>query len=95
MRVRAILAGLLLSVLFVAGWGSAAHAQTYPIPSPPTSISAIESAKADPAQVLGTQTTRGGLALTGADIAGMVLLGGGLVVAGTVVWRAGRRRPAV
>jgi hypothetical protein len=43
-------------------------------------------------QVASTQASRGGLALTGADIGGLVLIGGISIGVGVVAVRASRRR---
>jgi hypothetical protein len=91
--------------LFVALSAAPASAQTvdYPGGTPPqvageqiVQTPAAAPVAASPApQVLGTEIargeTQGGLALTGADIAGLVLVGFGAIAVGVTVVRRTRR----
>ena len=60
-------------------------------PTPPEVLPS-DTAKAQPStEVLGTKRTRG-VAVTGADVAGLAALGGMAVAGGTVIRRVSRRR---
>ena len=88
-------------VVVVLALAAPAALAAYPDPPPNPQVDPNVGAQVDPnvgAQVAGTSTTQtsGGLAFTGGDIAGMVVIGGVLVGTGVVVIRATRRRhPAV
>ena len=75
---------------------TAAMAQTAPYPGGQAPQVMGEQLSRVPTQVLGESVSRGGsgLAVTGADIAGMVVLGFGAIGAGTVLVRRSRVRPA-
>lgn len=96
-RIAAVVFGVLaLSV-------PAAFAQTpdYPGGAPPQ-VAGVEivntPAAPPPAQVAGVELvrgeTQGGLALTGADIAGIIVVGFGAIALGAVLVRSARRRTA-
>lgn len=76
---------------------TSAMAQLYPGGQPPE-VQGEQLARPTevPTQVLGESVSRGGagLAVTGADIAGMVVLGFGAIGAGTVLVRRSRVRTA-
>lgn len=105
MRIRLVLAAV--AVLFV-GWltvapASAQYTGGTPPPAGPVAGPAPEVQGAETpvgVEVAGTETQAGRtvrvieFALTGADIAQMVLIGGILVVGGAVLVRQGRRRMA-
>lgn len=94
MRARAIVAAGFVVLVLLIGGATTAQADTYPVPPPPSILPIAQSPAAAPAAVAARETSRG-LALTGADIIGMVMLGAGLVAIGFVVRQAGRRSPAV
>jgi hypothetical protein len=94
-----------LVVTAVFGMGVAASAQDsscvpaehagVPIcdPSDPPSVSATNGGRGT--QVAGTQVSRGGLPVTGGDIAGMVGLGGAAVLVGLAFRQRARRMASV
>jgi hypothetical protein len=102
MRIRALGLGLGLTGAVLGGVGasSAAYADSTCYtgctattdPTPPTTVT--PAATGTPAANLVSEPT-GGLPFTGADIAEMATVGAGLVVAGGVLVRRGRRRRVV
>ena len=83
-----MLAALPASAQYVGGQPPAAG----PVAGPTVQV----QGKAAPVNVQVGRTTRvGGFALTGGDIAQMVLFGGGLLVVGAFLVRQTRRRPTI
>lgn len=94
---RRSLVGVVLLALVVTVWAPTAGADSDPYlnPTPPT-VAPFEEERdpGDPPKdvtVLGTTQSRGALPLTGGDVVGLVILGGGLAGVGLVL-RAGSRR---
>lgn len=90
MSMRSKLASIALAAAAVLAPAAPALAQ-YTGPTPPEVLPS-DTQKAQPStEVQGTKRTRG-VALTGADVAGLAALGGIAVAGGTVVRRAARVR---
>lgn len=91
---RRSLVGAVLLALVVTIWAPMAAAEDDPYvnPTPPT-VAPFEEERDPPTTetVLGTTQSRGPLPLTGGDVIGLVILGGGLAGVGLVL-RAGSRR---
>ena len=90
---RVLAAGGIAAALLLGG-ASAATAQDYPNPpSPGATVLGNEFPRGGQvAGEVGSQSVGGGLAVTGADIAGLTAVGAGAIVAGTALVRRGRRR---
>ncbi|MFZ6004412.1 MAG: hypothetical protein ACOYXM_10825 [Actinomycetota bacterium] len=97
---RRSLVGAVLLALVVTIWApmAAADDDPYTNPTPPT-VEPFEEER-DPGDppttetVLGTTQSRGPLPLTGGDVIGLVILGGGLAGVGLVLRAGARRRSA-
>jgi hypothetical protein len=79
----ATIAGVALLLVMCFGFTGSANADDYPVTTPSVT---------EPPTVLGTTITQtphdpGSLPVTGADIAGMVVIGGGMVLVGMAVMR--------
>lgn len=88
MRKKLVSVALALAAALVPAAPALAQ---YVGPTPPEVLPS-DTAKAQPSTaVLGTKRTRG-VAVTGADVAGLAALGGMAVTGGTVIRRVSRRR---
>jgi hypothetical protein len=89
---RALLVGLIMSVLLLMGAG-AAHATTYPNggTTPTTVTVAGETVTAPTADPV---TSGDSLPFTGGDVAGLAAIGGGAIAVGLLLSRRASRRRA-
>jgi|RhiMetdeSRZDD1v2_1073273.scaffolds.fasta_scaffold423440_2 hypothetical protein len=90
MSMRRKLASIAIAAAAVLVPAAPALAQ-YTGPTPPEVLPSDTQTPAPTTAVLGEKRTRG-VALTGADVAGLAALGGIAVASGTVVLRVSRKR---